>query len=99
MVARRCCRTAGTRSEYRSPRGIAWARSYCFRSLGATSVEATTHPLRDDRFELGRSLLPDGVTGLEDVQACMRQSFAQKRRVSSEPIRVVPTHHDCHRYL
>src|SRR5437867_8752608 len=62
-------------------------------------AEATTHPLRDNRFELGRSLLPDAVTGLEDVQPCMRQSFAQKRRVSSEAVRVVPSNHDCHRYL
>src|SRR5712664_279212 len=62
-------------------------------------VGATTHPLRDDRLELGRSFLPDAVAGLEDVQACMRQSFAQERPVSSEPVGVVPTDHDCHGYL
>src|SRR5712671_2435965 len=68
-------------------------------SLSAGSVETTTHPLRDDRLELGRSLLPNGVTGLEDVQPCMRQSFAQERRVSSEPVRVVPADNDCDGYL
>src|SRR5438034_6577727 len=26
---------------------------------------------RDDRLELGRSLLPDAVSGLENVQACI----------------------------
>src|SRR6266404_3415956 len=100
MVVRSCCRTAGTRSEGHSRRGTAWARSYCFRSSScAITVEATAHPLRDDRFEFGRSLLPDTVTSLEDVQAPMGQSFAQKRRVSSETVRVVPTDDDCDRHL
>ena len=58
------------------------------------SSKAATHPLRDDRLELRCSLFPDAVTGLENIQACMRQSFAQKRRVSSETVRVVPTDHD-----
>jgi len=29
----------------------------------------------------------------------MRQSFAQESRVSSEPVRVVPTNHDCYGYI
>src|SRR5712691_1121216 len=58
------------------------------------SSKTAGHPLRDDRLELGRSLFPDAVTGLENIQARMRQSFAQKRRVSSEPVRVVPTDYD-----
>src|SRR5206468_12428228 len=68
-------------------------------SSGAAIVEPTTHPLRDDRLELGRPLLPDAVTGLEDIQACMWQSFAQEGRVSREAVRVVPTDHDRHGYL
>src|SRR5258707_849910 len=62
-------------------------------------VEATAHPLRDDRLELGRPFLPDAVTGLENIQACMRQPFPQERRVSSESVRVVPTDHDGHGYV
>src|SRR3989454_2685385 len=68
-------------------------------SLGAATVEPTTHPLRDDRLELGRSLLPDAVTGLENIQSCMRESFAQNRRVSGETVRVVPANHDCNGHL
>jgi hypothetical protein len=52
---------------------------------GAAILEAAVHPLCDDQLELGRSLLPDAVTDLENIQARMRQSFAEKRRVSSEP--------------
>src|SRR5712691_10099468 len=63
------------------------------------SSKSAGHPLRDDRLELGRSLLPDAVTGLENIKACMRQSFAQKRRVTSEAVRVVPANHDCNGHL
>ncbi|HYS83094.1 MAG TPA: hypothetical protein VEM76_20495, partial [Anaeromyxobacteraceae bacterium] len=35
------------------------------------------------------------MTSLENIQARMRQSFAQKRRVPSEPVRIVPTDNDC----
>jgi len=63
------------------------------------SSKAATHPLRDDRLELGRPLLPDAVTGLEHIKACMRESLAQKRRVTGEAVRVVPANDDCSGYL
>ena len=41
------------------------------------SSKASAHLLRDDRFELGRALLPHAVTGLEHIQAGMRQYVEQ----------------------
>src|SRR5437762_6290112 len=35
----------------------------------SNSLGSADHPSRDDRLELGRSLLPDTVTGLEHIQA------------------------------
>jgi hypothetical protein len=58
------------------------------------SSKAATHPVRDDRLELWRSFLPDAVTGLQNIQTRKRQSFAQKRGVSSQPVRIVATDHD-----
>jgi hypothetical protein len=45
-------------------------------SFGAAAVEATAHPLCDDGLELGSSFLPEAVTGLENIQSCMRQLLA-----------------------
>jgi hypothetical protein len=33
------------------------------------SSKAAVHPLGDDRLELGGSLFPDAVTGLENIEA------------------------------
>jgi hypothetical protein len=38
-------------------------------SSAAVMLKAAAHPLRDDRLELGRSLLPDAVASLENIQA------------------------------
>jgi hypothetical protein len=62
--------------------------------IARLQLKATADPLRDDRLELRSSLLPDAVTGLEHIQAGMRQSFAQDRSVPSEPVRIVPTDDD-----
>ena len=35
-------------------------------------LRTPAHPLCDDRLELGRSLLPDAMAGLENIQSCMR---------------------------
>src|SRR5437870_7391993 len=86
--------------ELRESGGIPGGRGRRHRSLQLQlSSIAAAHPLRDDRLELRRSLLPHAVTGLENVQACVRQSSAQKRRVSSESVRVVPTDDDGDGYL
>ena len=50
--------------------------------------------MRDDRLKLRCPLFPDAVTGLENIQARVRQSITQKRRVSSETVGVVSTDHD-----
>jgi hypothetical protein len=38
-------------------------------SSAAVILKAAPHPLPDDRLELGRSLLPDAVASLENIQA------------------------------
>jgi hypothetical protein len=38
-------------------------------SSAAVMLKAAAHPLRDDRLELGCSLLPDAVASLENIQA------------------------------
>jgi len=38
-------------------------------SSAAVMLKAAAHPLRDDRLELGRSLLPDAVARLKNIQA------------------------------
>ena len=62
-------------------------------------MKATADPLRDDRLKLRCSLLPDAMTGLENIQAGVGQSFAQKLRVPSETVGVVPPDDDCDGHL
>ena len=65
------------------------------RDITPLRLEATSDPLCDDRLEFGRSFLPDAVSGLENVQAGMGQSFAQKLCVPGEAVGIVPSDNDC----
>src|SRR5262245_19183102 len=63
-------------------------RLYHTGRMGMVLVRMGTcwvHPLRDDRLKLGRSLLRDAVTGLENVRARMRQSFAESAASGASP--------------